>query len=64
MHLAKEGLDVYGVEINEQSIKSAKYTLEKNNIKAHYEAGKAEKFLSVKNCKMQILSLQTLLEEG
>ena len=46
IHLAKQGMEVHGVEINEQSIKSAKYTLEKNNIQAHYEAGKMESFLS------------------
>ena len=45
LHLAKKGHKVWGIEVNEESIKSAQYTQKYNNIDAEYEPGKTEYFL-------------------
>ena len=45
LHLAKKGHKVWGIEVNEESIKSAQYTQKYNNIDAEYRAGKTEYFL-------------------
>ena len=48
LHLAKKGHKVWGIEVNAESIKSAQYTLRKNDITAEYSAGKTEQFLQRK----------------
>ena len=45
LHLAKKGHKVWGIEVNEESIKSAQYTQKYNNIDAEHRAGKTEYFL-------------------